>query len=177
MDGATLPGGTLTTFLALLLLRAAWHKAQAFPETTGFIASYGVVPEGREVLAARMVIALELLLLVALILPPSRSFGAAGTAALLLGYAAAMALALRRGQRRIDCGCGGPPQVVSALTITRNAVLALVALTVAALPAGASGIAGAALSVAGGVTLWCLYAIVEGLLANAGHIRLAANRP
>lgn len=31
MDGAMLPGGTLTTFLAMLLLRAAWHKAQAFP--------------------------------------------------------------------------------------------------------------------------------------------------
>lgn len=177
MDGATLPGGTLTAFLAMLLLRAAWHKAQAFPETTGLIASYGIVPEGREALAARGVIALEGLLLVALVLPPVRSLGAAGTAALLLGYAAAMALVLRRGQRRIDCGCGEPPQVVSALTIARNAVLALLALTVAALPAGASSGAGAALSIAGGLTLWCLYAIVEGLLANAGHIRLAADRP
>ena len=70
MDGATLPGGTLTAFLAMLLLRAAWHKAQAFPETTGLIASYGIVPEGREALAARGVIALEGLLLVALVLPP-----------------------------------------------------------------------------------------------------------
>ncbi len=176
MDGATLPGGTLTAFLAMLLLRAAWHKAQALPETTGLIASYGLVPEGREALAARLVIALEVLLLLALVLPPGRSLGAAGTAALLLGYAAAMAVALRRGQRRIDCGCGGPPQVVSALTIGRNAVLALMALAVAALPAGATGVGGAALSVAGGLTLWCLYAIVEGFISNAGHIRLAADR-
>lgn len=176
MDGMALPGGALTTFLTLLLLRAAWHKAQALPETAGSIASYRVLPAGWEDMAARAVTAVEALLLVALVLPPARSLGAAGTAVLLLGYAAAMALALWRGQRRIDCGCGGAPQVISILTIARNALLALLALLLATLPAGATSMAGAALSVAGGLTLWCLYAIVEGLLANAGHLRLAADR-
>ncbi|PZQ49912.1 MAG: hypothetical protein DI556_10695 [Rhodovulum sulfidophilum] len=176
MDGATLTGGTLTVFLAALLLRAAWHKSQAFLETTGFVADYGVAPPGREALATRAVIAAEALLLVALILPATRALGAAGTAVLLLGYAWAMAGALRRGQRRIDCGCGGAPQFVSALTIARNLVLAALALALAFLPAGGAGVAGAALAVAGGLTLWCLYAIIERLLANAGHIRLAADQ-
>jgi hypothetical protein len=177
MDGATLTGGTLTVFLAALLLRAAWHKTQAFLETTGFVADYGVVPAGREALATRLVIGAEALLLLALILPATRSLGAAGTAALMLGYAGAMASALRRGQRRIDCGCGGAPQYVSALTIARNIGLAGLALVLAVLPAGGAGIAGATLSIAGGLTLWCLYAIIERILANAGHIRLAAERP
>lgn len=176
MDAATLTGGTLTVFLAALLLRAVWHKAQGFLETAGFVADYGVVPAGREILATRVVIALEAALLLALILPATRSLGGIGTAALLLGYAAAMASALRRGQRRIDCGCGGAPQSISALTIARNMALAGIALAVAILPAGGAGIAGAALAIAGGLTLWCLFAIIERLLANAGHIRLASER-
>lgn len=178
MDAASLLAGTLTCFLAALLLRAVWHKAQAFLETTGFVAGYGIVPPGREALATRLVIATEAAVLVALVIPATRSIGAAGAALVLAGYALAMAAALRRGQRQIDCGCGGAPQFVSGLTIARNLTLAALAFLLAALPAGSTGgAAGAALAVAGGLTLWCLYAIVERLIANAGHIGLAFKRP
>lgn len=177
MDVGALASGTLTCLLAVLLLRAVWHKAGAFPETTGYLAGYGIVPSGREVAATRAVIVAEAVVLVALVLPATRVAGALGAAALLAGYAGAMAFALGRGRRRIDCGCGGAPQVVSAATVARNLVLAALALAVAILPAGGTGGApGAALAVAGGLTLWCVYAVVDRLIANAGHIELAAGQ-
>jgi hypothetical protein len=178
MGAVALLAGTLTCFLAALLLRAVWHKAQSFLETTGFVAGYGIVPPGREALATRLAIAAEAVVLAALVVPATQSIGAVGAALVLAGYALVMAAALRRGQRQIDCGCGGAPQFVSGLTIARNLTLAALALLLAALPAGSTGgAAGAALAVAGGLTLWCLYAIVERLIANAGHIGLAFKRP
>lgn len=174
MTGASLLAGTLTAFFAALFLRAAWHKAQAFLETTGFVAAYGLLPPGREALATRALILAEAAVVAALAVPATRALGAAGAAALLLVYAGAMAAALRSGRRRIDCGCGGAPQAISTLTIARNLVLAGAAIVLALTPAaGPAGAAGAALSLAAGLTFWCLYGIVERLLANAGHIGLA----
>ena len=171
MDMLRLISGMLTVFLAVLLLRAAWHKAQSFLETTGFVADYGLVPPGREALVTRALIGLEALAVALLVLPATRVAGTLLAAALLAGYGAAMALALRAGKTRIDCGCGGTPQFVSGLTIGRNAVLAALALWLAALPAGPMGGAMAALvTVLAGVTLWAIYGTVEKLLANFGHI-------
>ena len=47
-----------------------------------------------------------------------------GGAALLLAYAAVMAINLVRGRRFIDCGCGGAAQPLSLGLVLRNVVLA-----------------------------------------------------
>ena len=93
MDMLRLISGMLTVFLAVLLLRAAWHKAQSFLETTGFVADYGLVPPGREALVTRALIGLEAVAVALLVLPATRVAGALLAAALLAGYGAAMALA------------------------------------------------------------------------------------
>ncbi|OWJ77301.1 MauE/DoxX family redox-associated membrane protein [Haematobacter genomosp. 1] len=166
--------GALTAFVALILLGAAWHKAQSFLETTGFVAGYELVPPGREAVVLRLLIAAEAGAVVLLVLPWTRAAGGLLAAALFAGYGAAMALALRAGKDRIECGCGGAPQIVSRPVILRNLLLAAVALAVALLPEGPMGPAAAAVALAAGLTLWCVYGIVERLLANAGHMRLAA---
>lgn len=171
MDGLRMLSGMLTVFLAALFLRAAWHKAQAFLETTGFVADYGLVPAGREALVTRVLIGLEAVTVALLALPVTRMAGAVLAAALLAGYGLAMAMALRAGKTRIDCGCGGTPQFVSVLTVARNVVLTGLALWLAALPAGPVGGAFPALvAVLAGLTLWALYGVIEKLLANFGHI-------
>ncbi|MBP1805253.1 MauE/DoxX family redox-associated membrane protein [Rubellimicrobium aerolatum] len=174
---SALIGGALTVALSLLFLRAAWHKAQAFAETTGFVAGYGLVPPGREAPVLRALIAAEGATVLLLALPATRPLGGLGAAALLLGYAAAMALALRAGRARIECGCGGAPQVVSPALVGRNLLLAAAGVAVALLPGQPMGGApGAAAAIAAGVTLWCLHGTAERLFANAGHIRLAQDQ-
>lgn len=161
----------LTVFLAVLFLRAAWHKAQGFLETTGFVADYGVVPAGRAPALTRTLIGAEALTVATLILPVTRPFGAVLALMLLLTYAAAMVMALRAGKTRIDCGCGGAPQFVSRQTVARNLVLAGLALVLALLPAGPlGGVLPALIGTLAGLTAWALYALAERLLANAGHI-------
>ena len=163
--------GALTAFVALILLGAAWHKAQSFLETTGFVAGYGLVPPGREAVVLRLLIASEAGAVALLVMPWTRVAGGALAAALFAGYGVAMGLALRAGKDRIECGCGGAPQIVSRPVILRNLILAAAAVL---LPEGPMGPAAAAVALAAGITLWCVYGIVERLLANAGHMRLAA---
>lgn len=175
--GSALTGAALTAFLAAVFLRALWHKIDAFAETTGFVAGYGLVPPGREALVTRALIGAEIAVVVALVLPALRPAGALGAAVLLAGYGLAMALALRAGRDRIDCGCGGPPQFVSGLTLGRNGVLSVLALALAALPVAPLGGPGAAVvALAAGLTLWVLYGVIEKLTANAGHIRAVRPR-
>jgi hypothetical protein len=47
---------------------------------------------------------------------------------LLLGYAAAIAINLRRGRRDLACGCGGPDErrPISAWMVWRNILISLV---------------------------------------------------
>jgi len=179
MELARLISAILTVFLVALFLRAAWHKAQAFWETTGFVADYSLLPAGREVSATRVLIGAEVLVIAMLMIPATRPFGAALAACLLLIYAFAMAWALRVGRRRIDCGCGGAPHFVSGLTVGRNLVLAAMACILALLPAGPlGGVAPALIGLGLGLTTWTVYAVAERLLANAGHISVTGlNRP
>lgn len=163
-----------TTFLVALLARAAWHKAQAFPETTGFAMGYDLVPPRLVPPILRALIVAEALAALFLILPATRLAGATLAAGLFLGYGVLMALALGHGRRQIDCGCGGPPQMVSAWTVARNGMLATLAAIVAVLPAVAVGAMGAALAITAGLTAWAIYTVSERL---ASHVPYIVNGP
>lgn len=164
---------TATTLLALIFLRAAWHKATTRLETVGVVRAYGLVSDAW---AGRLVPALaaaEALVVAALLLPATRPLGAAAAAALLLGYAAAMALAMRAGRSTIDCGCGGPPQRLSVALLVRNALLAALAVglsTAPETPGGGAGPLTAAVGLAGGLTLWAFLGAFEAVHANARHL-------
>lgn len=174
MSGASVgaqAGAALAAFLALLFVRAAWHKLAERLESEGHVRAYGVLPEAWAPVAPPALAAAEIAAALALALPATRAVGAGLAIALLLGYATAIALALRAGKTEIDCGCGGPAQPLSPALIGRNLALAALALGAAAAPATTLGPSGAAASVAGGATLWLLYALIETLLANAARMR------
>ncbi len=137
-----------TVFLILLFVRAAWHKIGDYGRFAGFLADYRLLP------------------------------AALAAAGLLLLYAVAIAVSLGRGQRRIDCGCGGAPQHLSWALGVRN--LALAALAALAVPAAAGGpldLYAGAVAVLAGLLLWGAYLLVEQVIANADRrLQLLAAR-
>ncbi|MGQ9364693.1 MauE/DoxX family redox-associated membrane protein [Azospirillum sp. ST 5-10] len=169
-----LVSGTAVVFTTLLFARAALHKLWDFTAFTGYVADYRLVPEAWSRGAALAAVAAELLAVAALVLPGGQAVGTALAIALLLGYAGAMAVNLRRGRDRIECGCGGAVQPIGRGLVLRNLVLSAVA---AAGLGGAPFALPAAAVVAtllAGCTLWIGYALVEQLLANAAYLRRRA---
>lgn len=168
---ASLASVTITSFLAIVLARAAWHKADRFLETVGFAQGYGLVPDAWAAPIVRALTVAEALTVAALLLPGLRWIGAVSAATLFAGYGVLMLLALRQGRHRIDCGCGGAPQIVSTFTLARNAALTLLALVLAGLPADLVSPAGAATAIAAALVLSAIYATIEKLASHLPHIR------
>lgn len=170
-DAASLASVTITAFLAIVLARAVWHKAGAFLETVGFAQGYGLVPDAWTAPAVRALIAAETATIAALLVPAARPLGGLAAAGLFAGYGLLMAAALANGRTRIECGCGGAPQVVSGLTLARNAVLAAFGLAVALLPVATVPPLAAAIAIATALVLAGQYAVAEKLGAHLPHIR------
>jgi hypothetical protein len=162
---------TITSFLVIVLARAVWHKVDRFLETVGFAQGYGLVPDAWAALIVRALTVAETAAIVALMVPSWRGAGGLFAAGLFAGYGAIMAAALARGRDRIDCGCGGLPQIVSAFTLGRNAVLTGMALSVAILPAVALPRPEVAVAIAGALVLAAIYAIIERLASHLPYIR------
>jgi len=94
-----------------------------------------------------------------------------GTAALMAGYAAAIAANLVRGRSWIDCGCGGGDQLTWGL-VARNAVLAGLAVAPLAFHSvGPPGWGDVAVSVPVLVVATLLYLATGTLLANSATMR------
>lgn len=162
---------TLTSFLAILLARSLWHKIDRFLETVGFAQGYGLVPDRWAAPAVRALTLAEAATLLALAWPGLRHAGGVMAAALFAGYGLLMALALWQGRSRIECGCGGAPQIVSAYTLLRNATLAALAMAVALLPARTVTPAEAAAAIAAALVLWAILTTIEMLASHLPHIR------
>lgn len=168
---APLVSVTITTFLVILIMRAAWHKVERFLETVGFAQGYGLVPDHWAAPIVRGLTAVEIGTVIALLVPGMRTLGGLLAAGLFAGYGLVMAIALMQGRSEIDCGCGGVPQIVSGYTLARNTILAVLALTAAALPAQAIGPLDAAAAIAAALVLAAIYAAIEKLASHLPHIR------
>lgn len=167
----TLASVTITAFLVIVLARAAWHKLDRHLETVGFAQGYGLVPDAWAGPIVRALTAAEAAAIAALLVPAMRPFGGLAAAGLFAGYGLAMAAALASGRRQIDCGCGGPPQIVSAFTLARNAVLTGLGLAVAALPVTPVPRLGALVAIVAALLLAAQYGVAERLAAHLPHIR------
>ena len=118
-------GALLAGAFALLFVSAALQKLRSPERFAELFRAYQVLPEGVARLAW-LVPALELITGVALLARRSRVGASAVGAALLLGYAAAIAINLQRGRRDLACGCGGPEErrTIAGWMVWRNLVLA-----------------------------------------------------
>lgn len=160
---------TLRAALALLLGAAAAHKLGDLPRFRATLSEYRLLPAAAVGLGSVVVPGLELALGSALLLRGARAVGLAGSAALLSGYALAIAINLVRGRAELDCGClaGRGRRTISWWLVARNGALVLAALgalaPVAARPLGWID----ALTVAGALgTATLAWMATDGLLAN-----------
>jgi uncharacterized membrane protein len=116
--------------LAGIFLPSAWSKLRAIDEFTGIVADYRLVPAALVEPMARVLPILEITAGLGLLLQPTRPLAAGLACALLLLFAAAMAINLARGRREIDCGCylGRQKERIGWPLVVRNLLLAAVAL-------------------------------------------------
>lgn len=162
-------------FLALVFVRAVFHKVGSYAEFTGNVRDYRIVPEKMTGVAAPVLVSLEVASVAGLVLPQTRVAAAGLAAMLLLAYAAAIASNLRKGRTSIDCGCGGAGQGISRLHLLRNGVLALFAVPVIASPPPAIADVGIFLGAFAAVTaLWLTYLVFDQLLGNHTHATASA---
>jgi hypothetical protein len=165
---------TIALSAAALFAAAAVHKLCDWPRFTGALADYRVLPGPLVRFAAPLVVAAESAAAVLLLNPGSRELGAVIAAVLLVCYAGAIAINLRRGRTTIDCGCVGVARRrhIGAGLVIRNLVLAgLVLLTL--LPFGSRSLAALdGLTIVGTTLLAAvIYLTMDVLSSNAAASR------
>lgn len=142
----------------------------------GVVANYRLLPEGAvdPVSAAlpwvEVVLAVMLLAGAAGALPAPVAAGSALAAAgLLVVFALAIAINIRRGRTHIDCGCGRSQlrQPLNRGMVLRNLVLAALVAVRAVPQPGAPGLADIALALVAGLAIWLLTLMFNALSALA----------
>jgi len=118
-------GALLAGSFALLFAGAALSKLLDPPRFHAAFAAYQVVPPALARLSPAVPL-LEVIVAAGLLVHGSRVGAAAAGAALLVIYAAAIAINLGRGRRDLACGCGGPNdhRPIAAWMVWRNLGLA-----------------------------------------------------
>jgi hypothetical protein len=158
--------------LALVFARSAAHKVAEFSFFSATLGDYRLLPALFVSPVAMTLAIAEVAAIGLLLFPDTRTTGASVAMSLLSLYAMAMAVNLHRGRYRIDCGCGGPGQMISWALVVRNLTLAGVASFVAFNTAPLDSIPAGTLVAFGGVLLcWLLLAICDQIIGNRSHAR------
>jgi uncharacterized membrane protein YphA (DoxX/SURF4 family) len=116
----------IRTLVSLVFLTAAYGKFRHAVPFQGVVANYRLLPDAIVAPAAYLIPPVELLLGATLLLGLAFPWPELGAAALLLLFALAMGVNLRRGRRHIDCGCfqSALRQTLSWTLVARNVALA-----------------------------------------------------
>lgn len=130
----------LRASLALLLAASASHKLGDLARFREVVAAYELLPSSLVGAASIVAALVESALAAALVFGVGVAIAGPAASALLLSYAAAIFVNVRRGRTDIDCGCMGPTSRVplGPPLVVRNLVLAgaasLLALPVSSRP-------------------------------------------
>jgi Methylamine utilisation protein MauE len=162
-------GALLAGALALLFVSAALHKLRSLAQFAAALRAYRVLPQALAGFAW-LVPLLELTIGAGLLARSSRPGACVAGAALLVVYAAAIAVNLQRGRRDLACGCGGPNErrPIAPWMVWRNLLLAAL-LGALLLPWSARPLDAAdGLTIGAGTAVAALlYMSLERLLAGA----------
>lgn len=152
--------------LALIFLHAAYGKLANRSVLPAVIRNYRLLPDALVRPAAAVLPVIELLLAAALLSGLAHIGAAIATAVLLLVFAAAMALNLKRGRSEIDCGCFQSTlrQSLSLALVGRNLVLAVIAMLGAVSTSEGLEPSGVIEAVVGGVIAFALYSALNLLV-------------
>jgi hypothetical protein len=156
---------------ALLLLGTAFAKLGDLTAFRDAVAEYALLPSRLAGVAASLLLAAEAAAGLVLLAPGPA--GALGAAALLVLYAAAVAVNLARGRRHIECGCGGPGgrRPLHGALVARNLAVAGLLAATAPPPGPRSLLALDVLTVSAGVAvLALLYAAADVAIANQARL-------
>jgi len=165
--------GSAAAFVALLLLRAALHKAADASRFEGVLADYDLAP-GWALKPLRAILpALEIAAAGALCFGPTQVVGAVLAGGVLAVYGAAMAIALWRGRTEIDCGCGGPALQLGWGLVVRNATLVAMLLPAALASTGWHALSEAGVGWAVALVALAGWIACEQLAANHRRMRKA----
>lgn len=129
-------GFLVTATLALLFCSASLHKLRDLKRFEEIFSAYSVATVVSRLRLSWVVPVLELAVAVGLLFNATRLFAAVVGAVLLLVYAAAIGVNLKRGRRDLACGCGGPNDrsPIAPWMVGRNTALAVLLLGCAWLP-------------------------------------------
>jgi hypothetical protein len=157
----------IATSLAILFLLAARHKLMSPLRFKAQLDAYRLLPEWALMPVARTLPLIEAAVAAGMLFALTRPVASVTAVVLLITYALAMAINLRRGRSNIDCGCGDHPQPLSYWLMLRNMMLAVGSLLllapVAARPLSALDMLFALLFVA--ACVFC-YTMMEQLSRN-----------
>ena len=153
--------------VGLVFVLAGLAKLRHRELLTGVIANYRLLPSWLVGPAAMLLPPVELALGIALLLG-AHWLAALGAMALLLVFAAAMAVNIRRGRSQIDCGCGRSQlrQPLSWLLVARNALLAALLLP-RLVPGPAVSTADILIALAGGLAIFVIVQLFNAIGALA----------
>jgi uncharacterized membrane protein YphA (DoxX/SURF4 family) len=115
------------TLISLVFLTAAYGKLRHGTAFQGVVANYRLLPDAMVAPVAYLIAPIELLLGATLLPGLAYPWPELGAAAMLMLFALAMGINLRRGRRHIDCGCfqSALKQTLSWILVMRNVALAL----------------------------------------------------
>jgi hypothetical protein len=152
--------------VGLVFLLAATHKAQHWRIFSGVIANYRLLPRVMVAPAAALLPPLEMIVGLLLLSAVAMPWTLLAATVLLVVFAAAMMINLKRGRAHIDCGCGQSflAQTLSWTLVGRNA--ALVALLLPSLaPVGPLTMPAALTGAGAGLAFFLLYLLLNALSA------------
>jgi hypothetical protein len=157
---------------ALLFASAAIHKLRDLRRFDEIFNAYGLIPLRARLRLSYAVPVLEALVAVGVSFDVTRQSALLTGMGLLLTYALAIAVNLRRGRRDLACGCGGPDdrRPIAAWMVWRNGLLTLM-LGSLLLPWGPRPLASTDLVTIGFGALTCslVYLCLDRLLDQAAR--------
>src|ERR1700680_3243069 len=147
----------IRVLVAFVFLTAALGKVRHRLAFQGVVANYRLIPRIAVPAFALLLPLVETAVAAALLFAPP-SWPEVSGAALLILFAAAMAINIWRGRRHIDCGCfqSALKQTLNWILVARNAGLAVLLAVPVMVPEGALSELGAAEALLTGTVLFVL---------------------
>lgn len=165
------PASAAALALSLILVIGASYKLSDPALFVVAVDNYRLLPERLVAPVAQLTAAAELLAGLLLPFPKTRLFGGVLALALLAAVTSAVAINLRRGHTRIDCGCGGlSSQPLSWGLVARNSLLMALVLLAMRQGSGRALVWIDYLSIAGGtLALAGIYLLANQVMTNAAQ--------
>jgi hypothetical protein len=147
----------IRVLVGLIFVTAAFGKLRHRLEFQGVVSNYRLLPEAVVPAFALLLPPIEMAVAATLLFAPS-PWAALCAAALLVLFAVAMGINIRRGRRHIDCGCfqSSLKQTLSWILVARNLALALLLAIPATVPESALSPSGAAEALLAGTVSFVL---------------------